>query len=94
MPYVMSRIDVPNVDEWRHAFETVASPRPPFGLLVRGPSAGDFLPFCRSFPSRQCIAWLLQGGALAQEVRVSLLAALTVTDFRQARGANQLLESE
>ena len=25
MPYVMSRIDVPNVDEWRHAFEAVAA---------------------------------------------------------------------
>lgn len=27
MPYVMSRIDVPNVDEWRHAFEIVAADR-------------------------------------------------------------------
>ena len=25
MPYVMSRIDVPNVDEWRHACEAVAA---------------------------------------------------------------------
>ena len=28
MPYVMSRIDVPNVDEWTEAFETVAADRP------------------------------------------------------------------
>src|ERR671933_639643 len=28
MPYVMSRIDVPNVDEWTDAFETVAADRP------------------------------------------------------------------
>ena len=28
MPYVMSRIDVPNLDGWTHAFDTVAAERP------------------------------------------------------------------
>src|SRR5919201_3256586 len=27
MPYVMTRIDVPDVDQWRHAFEAVAADR-------------------------------------------------------------------